>query len=141
MKQPFLFIDDEADWASHSTKSDEDPTAINKAIRNILTLFHKSTYIAYTATPFANIFINHESRHDMWGDDLFPKDFMIRLALSEVYRGQSFYFPHSEEQELLKNYSPIINIPVEAQRFQPPTRKSIKKMKIDLDDSSVDSLE
>ena len=59
---PMLFLDDEADYASVNTNEDgEDPTAINKVIRNILKRFSKRSYVAYTATPFANIFINPES--------------------------------------------------------------------------------
>ena len=52
---PLLLIDDEADNASINTrKADEDPTKINKNIRSILSLFTKSSYIGFTATPFAN---------------------------------------------------------------------------------------
>ena len=69
---PLLFIDDEADFASVNTKAHRDDiTATNKYIRQILGLFNRSTYVAYTATPFANIFINPETSDEMYGDDLF----------------------------------------------------------------------
>ena len=56
---PMLMIDDEADHASINTKdSADDPTTINKAIRNLLKVFQKSAFVGYTATPFANIFID-----------------------------------------------------------------------------------
>ena len=56
---PLLLIDDEADNASVNTnKPDKDPTIINKAIVEVLKLFNRSTYVAVTATPFANIFID-----------------------------------------------------------------------------------
>ena len=56
-----LLIDDEADFASVNTKDDEDnPTIINSRIRQILGLFTKSSYLGFTATPYANIFINPE---------------------------------------------------------------------------------
>ena len=71
---PLLFIDDEADWASINSKAHKkEITATNKSIREILGLFNRSTYVAYTATPFANIFIDPESADEMYGDDLFPK--------------------------------------------------------------------
>ena len=97
---PLLFIDDEADWASPDTsKEDEDPKAINAAIRKILTLFNKTNYIAYTATPFANIFINHETTDEALEDDLFPKDFILKLHLSDAYKGQDFYFPTDDSSD------------------------------------------
>ena len=52
-----LMIDDEADNASVNTKSEDSPTAINGQIREMLKLFSKSSYVGFTATPFANIFI------------------------------------------------------------------------------------
>ena len=64
---PMLLIDDEADNASINTnKEDLDPTRTNAMIRRILGLFAKSCYVGYTATPFANIFINP----DAYGDDV-----------------------------------------------------------------------
>lgn len=126
MDVPLLLIDDEADWASPNTKKDDDnPTKINENIRRILTLFNKSTYIAYTATPFANIFIDHETFDDVLNDDLFPKDFMIKLSLSDAYKGQKFYFPPIQQDEMpLREFNPIINIPEEvADVCKPSTRK------------------
>ena len=70
---PLLLIDDEADNASVNTRdSDDDPTAINNCIRQLLGLFSKTTYLGITATPFANIFI--DPRVD---EDLFPSDFYL----------------------------------------------------------------
>ena len=54
---PMLLIDDEADNASVNTKKeDEDPTAINDAVRRLLELFRQASYLGITATPYANIF-------------------------------------------------------------------------------------
>ena len=56
-----LLIDDEADNASINVHAeDEEPTAINNQIRIMLSLFKKASYVGFTATPFANIFINPE---------------------------------------------------------------------------------
>ena len=68
---PLLVIDDEADYASVNTKArptDEngatrrryDPSKINGWIRRLLRTFEKSAYLGYTATPFANIFIDED---------------------------------------------------------------------------------
>lgn len=59
---PLLLIDDEADNASINTKKNPgETTAINKAIRDLLALFTRSSYVGFTATPFANIFIDPSS--------------------------------------------------------------------------------
>ncbi len=69
---PLLLIDDEADNASINTaKNPGATTAINAVIREILNLFERSTYIGYTATPFANIFIDPDTSDAMLRDDLF----------------------------------------------------------------------
>ena len=57
--QPMLLIDDEADNASINVKYDKrDISRINGQIRDLLGLFRRSCYVGYTATPFANIFID-----------------------------------------------------------------------------------
>ena len=87
---PLLMIDDEADNASVSTKPGEDPTTINKNIRKILKLFSKASYVGFTATPFANIFIDPDSSQEMLGDDLFPRDFIYALEAPTNYIGAYF---------------------------------------------------
>lgn len=90
---PLLLIDDEADNASVNTKKeDQDPTAINEAIRSILNRFYQATYLGITATPFANIFINPETEDDMIGQDLFPKDFIYVLSPPSNYIGANAIF-------------------------------------------------
>ncbi|MFI7466881.1 Z1 domain-containing protein [Nonomuraea sp. NPDC049377] len=99
---PLLLIDDEADYASVDTKKaakgrtqsdpDHDPTAINKAIRELLELFEKRVYLAYTATPFANIFISESTSHEKYGADLFPRSFMVALEPPSNYCGPEVVF-------------------------------------------------
>jgi len=85
---PVLVIDDEADQASPSTaKNDFDPTRINACIRSIILLFKNCKYVAYTATPFANFFINSKSKSDEFGEDLFPSNFVRSLPLPKGYFG------------------------------------------------------
>ena len=71
---PMLVVDDESDYASVNTRDDDSPTVINSLIRSILGTVSKSSYLAFTATPFANVFIDHETTQDLLGDDLFPLD-------------------------------------------------------------------
>lgn len=90
---PMLLIDDEADNASVNTKKDEtDPTQTNKLIRQICHLFKNSTYVGFTATPFANVFIDPDSVDSMKHADLFPKDFIYSLESPSNYVGASKIF-------------------------------------------------
>lgn len=88
-----LLIDDEADNASINTKdSTLDPTATNRKIREICEVFMDSNYIGFTATPFANIFINPETDEEMVTADLFPKDFIYVLPTPDPYIGAQKIF-------------------------------------------------
>lgn len=95
---PLLLIDDEADNASVNTNSEEkDPTAINKAIRNILNCFRQASYLGITATPFANIFIDPDN--DEATRDLFPKDFLTVLPTPELYIGADRIFGNGDADD------------------------------------------
>lgn len=98
---PMLLIDDEADNASINTKKHPgEATAINKYIRQILNLFHKVSYIGFTATPFANIFIDPNADHEEYKDDLFPDDFIISLETPSNYFGANKVFIEESEKYL-----------------------------------------
>ena len=97
-----LVIDDEADNASINTKSDDDPTAINGQIRELLKLFTKSSYVGFTATPFANIFIDPDNYNDMVAEDLFPKDYIYSLNAPSNYTGaRNIFDPNGEARHML----------------------------------------
>lgn len=90
---PLLLIDDEADNASINTAKDPKlTTAINGIIRQILARFPRSAYVGYTATPFANIFIDPESSEEMENDDLFPSNFIKALDPPSNYVGSHRVF-------------------------------------------------
>lgn len=88
---PMLLIDDEADNASVNTKVDS-VTAINKGIRKLLELFEKANYVGFTATPYANIFIDPDSEEKMLKEDLFPRDFIYALEAPSNYIGARTIF-------------------------------------------------
>jgi hypothetical protein len=93
---PMLLIDDEADHASINTKKENlDPTTTNNHIRELLSLFPKNIYLGYTATPFANIFINPETPEDML-NDLFPENFIKTLEAPSNYFGGNRVFVNGE---------------------------------------------
>lgn len=105
-----LLIDDESDNASVNTnKPEKDPTAINAAIRHILASFSRASYLAVTATPYANIFIDSEFEDENKIPDLFPKDYIHMLKASPEYIGA---------EALFSEYSP------------PQYKECIKKIRI-----------
>ncbi|MFG1673084.1 Z1 domain-containing protein [Micromonospora sp. NPDC049282] len=89
---PLLLLDDESDYASVNTREDHNPTTINSGIRGILDLFSRSSYVAFTATPFANIFIDHEVEND-----LFPRHYIYGLESPSNYVGSQATFGSLEE--------------------------------------------
>lgn len=101
-RSPLLVIDDEADQASVDTGQqdfdddapdpDYDPTRINGQIRKLLNSFSRSAYVAYTATPFANILIHDAATATDYGSDLFPRSFIINLPAPSNYVGPGLVF-------------------------------------------------
>ncbi len=96
---PLLLVDDEADNASINVKvrKDEDEeenrvSAINGRIRELLSCFEKVAYVGYTATPFANIFINPDARTEKHDDDIFPRSFIINVKAPSNYIGPTKVF-------------------------------------------------
>ena len=99
---PMLMIDDEADNASINTNKEEnDPTKTNAWLRKILSLFAKSCYVGYTATPFANIFINPDAYTDDVKEDLFPSDFIYALDAPNTYFGPHKVFLDENTGEIV----------------------------------------
>jgi hypothetical protein len=132
---PVLVIDDEADAASiNASKSIEDIKTINKLIRTLLNLFNQNTFIGYTATPYANLFISQEHNEDAKtivknkeykiGEDLFPRDFIINIKAPTNYIGAAKIFgfenPSGEEKEPLDIFRAIND-------YDPPFFKTINK--------------
>jgi hypothetical protein len=86
---PALIIDDEADQASINTNygkmvdgEEVDPSKTNARIRDLLAVLPKSVYVAFTATPYANVLIDAEVE-----EDLYPRDFIATLPEPRNYFG------------------------------------------------------
>lgn len=102
--QPMLLIDDEADNASINIAYGRDEVSrINGQIRDLLGVFRRSCYVGYTATPFANIFIDPDSDDEVYRQDLFPRHFIIGLDAPTNYFGPRKVFvdgvPDEEDRE------------------------------------------
>jgi hypothetical protein len=134
---PMLLIDDEADNASINTRPNPtETTAINKAIRDLLGIFRRSSYVGFTATPFANIFIDPASMDDMLGDDLFPSDFIHVLEPPNNYIGMNVLFPPVDPDDVVsqgETDDPVRNISDENE-WLPPNHKNFAEV-VGLSDS------
>ncbi|MFD2035174.1 Z1 domain-containing protein [Belliella marina] len=116
---PLLLIDDEADNASINI-SKSSVSSINGSIRALLSLFRKSAYVGYTATPYANVFIplseNDEkpgkglcvvagNKDYLIGEDLFPRDFIINISPPSNYIGPEKFFGIMSEDDIYDTVS------------------------------------
>ena len=102
-----IVIDDEADQASINTaeitaEDEQERCAINQLIVNLVngrksdgsmpdTKFQAMNYIAYTATPYANVL------NEGPGQSLYPKDFICTLPEAHEYFGAKVIFGNEEE--------------------------------------------
>jgi hypothetical protein len=163
---PLLVIDDEADNASVDTRPqkfvggvadpDHKPTEINSKIRQIVASFDQVSYVGYTATPFANIFIHPDAETGKQFQDLFPRDFIVNMPTPDNYVGAARIFGHApEDEEDDEGDEAIIGLPdliipitdhaaslsrQEALGWMPPVHKNWHVPLVDGDDTIPDSL-
>jgi len=84
---PVLIIDDEADQASLNAARSGGTSRINGLLKEILEGLQKAAYIGYTATPFANVFVDPSDPVD-----LYPRDFVVDLPRPNQYFGPETIF-------------------------------------------------
>jgi hypothetical protein len=112
---PTLIIDDESDQASVNTakiisrsqksatkeeaEAKENRKKINRSISEFLDRMPRAQYVGYTATPFANVFVDYKDKAD-----IFPKDFLIALDEPEGYMGTSTFFDGAGVHSGIKRY-------------------------------------
>lgn len=95
LSRSVLIIDDESDQATPNTKGAKNlVSTINQRIRDIWAEVKTGTYVAYTATPFANIFTDPNDERD-----LYPDDFAAVLPRPVGYMGADTYFDTSGADE------------------------------------------
>lgn len=98
---PALIIDDEADQASVNTlnpdkwaKDKIERTAINARISELLVLLKRAQYVGYTATPFANVFVDPVD-----SENIFPRDFIVSLERPGPYMGGADFHDFDDDYE------------------------------------------
>lgn len=125
-RTPVLILDDEADQATPNGASGKrERTAINGLLRDIWKLVRTGTYVGYTATPFANIFMDPQDE-----DELYPSNFIIDLPKPEAYFGAERLFGReslSEEDDVDPGLEGAVirDIPDDdASSVRPPSNKA-----------------
>ena len=121
-KVPILLLDDEADQATpNSAKAEEERSRINELVRQIWREIPTGTYLGYTATPFANVFMDPADE-----EELYPADFIIDLPRPESYFGAERIFgrePLHDDDDPDSGLDMVRNIPEsEADLLKPPSR-------------------
>ncbi len=110
---PVLIIDDESDEASVNTvdpekvrQAKEDGTeikerrAINECIADLLRFMPRAQYVGYTATPFANVFVDPSDPLT-----IFPRDFVISLRRPPGYMGVEDFHDLALDPSLAKDFN------------------------------------
>ena len=130
VNNPMLLIDDEADNASVNTNSAEvDPTKTNKIIRDICGLFKNATYVGFTATPFANVFIDPDSVDKMKQADLFPEHFIYALPTPSTYIGaEKIFYEDGEHYKNLRFISDIEEPDYASDEYRDKVRNDIESL-------------
>lgn len=153
LKWPTLVIDDEADHSSVNTAMidpETDPKPINMLIRKILWACDKVAFVGYTATPYANIFMDDEwvekrdgRNVDEPGSDLFPRAFIIGLEAPSNYIGPDIVFGHEGDESL--GLPPRAPLPMQqevndADNWLPARHKSSHRVSGNIPSSLAESL-
>jgi hypothetical protein len=90
---PALVIDDESDQAGVNVRrGGAGRTAVNDAIVGLLASLKRVQYVAYTATPYANVLVDPTDL-----EDIFPRDFIIPLARPDGYMGARDFYDRGPE--------------------------------------------
>jgi hypothetical protein len=150
-RSPVLVIDDEADHSSvNVAREDEDPKRINEQIRKLLWCCDRVAFVGYTATPYANIFMDDvwiektEAREiDAYGSDLFPRAFIIGLTAPSNYVGPEAVFGHEGDDSV--GIPAVAPLPMQvvvndADAWLPPRHKNGHAVTADLPASLLKAL-
>jgi hypothetical protein len=132
--RPLLVVDDEADQASVDTGEQEfddddipdpdyEPKRINGQIRQLLAAFTRTAYVAYTATPFANILIHDAATADDFGGDLFPRSFIVNLPTPSDYVGAGLVFGIGEGEDEPGSLDAIRHVDQQKEGWITPSHK------------------
>lgn len=139
---PILIIDDEADQATPNSQAAKDKiSAINKKLREVWKLVSVGSYVAYTATPFANVLMDVED-----DEELFPSDFVYSLEPGEGYFGAERVFglasTDPDHPGLDEDGLDMVRTVTDADGLRPPSKRDEREeFDPDLPGTLVDAVE
>lgn len=131
---PVLIIDDEADEASINVARVQGMRSqVNSQICRMINLLPKVAYVGYTATPFANVFIDPSDEQD-----LYPRDFIVDLPRRPDYFGAERIFGRDdlspEDSERDKSSLDVVRqIPKKEVALLRPTRSNQTGFSVDIE--------
>jgi hypothetical protein len=135
-RTPILLLDDEADQATPSTaRQQAEKRGINKLVREIWDEIKSGTYVGYTATPFANVFMDPTD-----DGELYPADFIIDLPRPVAYYGAERVFgrePLDDADEPDPGLD-MVRLVGDADGLRPPSKRADRE---DFDPNLPESLE
>lgn len=86
-----LIIDDECDSSTPNNirrvQNEGDVSSVHGEVFRLFSMFEQCSYVGYTATPFANVFMDRDAR-----TSLYPSDFIISLPKPASYMGDEEFF-------------------------------------------------
>ncbi|MDE0067438.1 MAG: Z1 domain-containing protein [Acidimicrobiaceae bacterium] len=109
LRERYDLLDDDLEHGADGSSIQQiaEPSAINSLIREILEGFSQAAYVAYTATPFANILIDPSAVDLKVGEGLYPRDFIISLPTPANYVGAEQLFGTDPESDPIDIVSSI----------------------------------
>lgn len=137
---PALILDDEADQATPSSATGRaQRSAINEKVRQLWSLIPTGTYLAYTATPFANVFMDPDDAGEM-----FPRDFIKAIEPGDTYFGAERIFGRADPSDGEGSDGIDVVRPVpdtDAATLRPPGNRDLRdSFDPELPDSLVDAV-
>ena len=99
---PTLIIDDESDQGGINTHRSlsrteaAERTATNEQLVRLLSSLPRAQYVGYTATPFANAFVDPEDP-----EDIYPRHFMLCLGRPSAYMGVKDFYDLDDDGQVL----------------------------------------
>jgi hypothetical protein len=140
-RTPVLILDDEADQATpNSLAAREELSKINALLREIWQEVPTGSYVGYTATPFANVFMDPNDEQE-----LYPSDFILDLPRPAAYFGAERIFGRTALEDAddpdpgLDMVRPVAD--EEAASLKPPSDKGARELfDPELPDSLIDAI-
>ncbi|MGI5246639.1 Z1 domain-containing protein [Dactylosporangium sp. CA-139066] len=137
-------VDGLARVAPQTQAEEINPSVINGLIRRLLHRLRRASYVGYTATPFANVLINHEAMDREVAEDLYPRDFIVSLPPPAGYYGPERLFGREalagEGGEDVPGFDVIRRVPDHEARIVTPARGAapVSELPSSIDDALAD---